>query len=1219
MDFSNFFDEVKGGLSEVYGKFKAFREKAHALLSGEDEEYNSLSSKYEPILKSKLEEVKNSGDSKKFVESLLSPQNSLSSDKDFINDPNFRKYLELRQAQINSNMIDIGGISSGLASKLSGKFGRVISDIASSNAAEEILQKLKSLKVSDDIASNLSKRLATVNDTNLVHQIVRGAQAVSDVESKIGIRLVPEERSLLSEKVNAIVKGTTDSSAENIAIKKVIDDFSERNKKIIEESKSTTDELKKKLLDLAKSSKTESDFLKRADISGKSPQELSSIYKESQVELPTIKEKKPGVPGESGLKKVGLDSAKTKVSTTEEKILKDKMKLAEKSSSVGYKAGKHLGIKIGKFKEKAVEKTRVEQIHAKYQNKQETLENFRKSVRQYASDLPLNLQRKVLSQVKFSELKTGKQLNDVLGNIDTYRAKVKNEISRRKVREEVRSLRKLVRERGLSSEVNRKIAKLGIRSEAMIKSAPKKTLEKIKEIAKESIDRSSRKQAEKEFKDVKLPGTSKSKTKEALQSVGHGIESALGTVSSNIRKYGGDRLFNTVRRRRYELNKYSKEYSDKISGFEKRILKIKKKWFGGKTDYADMSSSLFNGNWERALEIARKYKMEDDLMKVRPVLDDILKRANEADLKIGELKNYFPRIVKDYDGLFRAYNEKFGKEGRSFFQKLLDDAKAKNFNKDLSQEERADILTKALRGYGEGKINVGSANKARKVRDIPKEFLQYYHAPEDALPMYINKMNDRITLKKLFGLEGNEQDSIGAMVDGMDISPDKLFRLKESLGAALSPRSGENWALNKLRKTATLTLLSHVSSTLFQIADIGLNAYKHGIGRSLISLFRKKPIKRDELFSDITYEFADSNVIKNALKAVGFDRLDRLNVESFMGNAFRKGVRLAKSGSGKKYDELLSDAKIMFDKDNDRIAQFVSDLKNGKVTDDTKYYVFNKVLDVSPRSLEEMPEAYAKNPNARLFYSMKSYAIKVLDVYRNDVAKKWKTQPVKAAKNFVYLTSILTMAGATGSQIRDWYNGKDTKFSDNVVNNMLNIMLLSSYDVSQISTDGLGKAIVSKILPPTRIFDDIGRDIASAGDGKGLTSIRNIPVIGNEIYNRIGKGKEAIDKSNLQRKFNVDDMSFPLTSQQKSDLAKLRREKPSLYAKTMKELKWKQLGLTDKEKSFASMGVEDHERAEAIVRYLKNDSNWQSKYAKLRRAGIVTDEVHKQVMVLRNK
>ena len=255
----------------------------------------------------------------------------------------------------------------------------------------------------------------------------------------------------------------------------------------------------------------------------------------------------------------------------------------------------------------------------------------------------------------------------------------------------------------------------------------------------------------------------------------------------------------------------------------------------------------------------------------------------------------------------------------------------------------------------------------------------------------------------------------------------------------------------------------------------------------------------------------------------------------------------------------------MFDKDNDHIAQFVSDLKNGKVTDDTKYYVFNKVLDVSPRSLEEMPEAYAKNPNARLFYSMKSYAIKVLDVYRNDVAKKWKTQPVKAAKNFVYLTSILTMAGATGSQIRDWYNGKDTKFSDNVVNNMLNIMLLSSYDVSQISTDGLGKAIVSKILPPTRIFDDIGRDIASAGDGKGLTSIRNIPVIGNEIYNRIGKGKEAIDKSNLQRKFNVDDMSFPLTSQQKSDLAKLRREKPSLYAKTMKELKWKQLGLTDKE------------------------------------------------------
>jgi hypothetical protein len=478
--------------------------------------------------------------------------------------------------------------------------------------------------------------------------------------------------------------------------------------------------------------------------------------------------------------------------------------------------------------------------------------------------------------------------------------------------------------------------------------------------------------------------------------------------------------------------------------------------------------------------------------------------------------------------------------------------------------------------------------------------------------MYAGKMNQRIELKKLFGLEGAEQDSIGAMVDKLDMGPNDMARLKETLGAMLSPQGQENWALNKIRKTATLTLLSHFSSTIFQIADAGKNVYSHGPFRTLASFFRAKPIKRDEMFTEIAHEFSDSKFLKNSLKVVGFDRLDRLNNEAYMANAFREATKFARKGKGSGFKALNEYVDVVFRGDELRKAKFLDDIKAKKVTEDTRLYIFNKVLDVDPRALSEMPEAYAKHPNARIFYSMKSYGIKVLDMYRTEASSKKPTW--KKAKNMVVLTSVLTAAGATGAQARDWWNGKDTNFSDNVLNNALQLMMLSTYDVSSVQQDGLGRTILGKALPPSRLIDDISKDILSAGDGKGLYSVRNIPVIGAELYNKAGRGAESITKSNT--KISGGEYSGTLTADQKRSLMKLKKESPYKYSKAMKEIKWQRMGITDKEKKFVSLGVEDGERAETIYKYLKGDPNWKVRYAKLKKAGIITDDVAKQIRLL---
>lgn len=850
-----------------------------------------------------------------------------------------------------------------------------------------------------------------------------------------------------------------------------------------------------------------------------------------------------GIKGKVGLSKVGLAERAEKVTKTEKQLLKSQIKSesrvakavkkedikaikramdsagrqtkrVEKRAIQTANKAKKTGKKIGIFQQKRKDRRKIQQIYYEFKAKNNTIENLKAALRQYASDLPKDIQRKILSEKWAGKIKTGKNLKTYLSKVDRARQEFLGETKRLEVWRDVKQLNKVAREKGILQNANMRAKKeLGIMSKDMLKRASEEKLTAYKKILQETLYPG--KVAETkgiDWKKVEDVGSSEGKT--TMQKVGEGVEKSLGVLSTNLRKVLGDKMFSRVREHRFDIAQGSKKAVDKMEGFQKAMRKLNRKLLGNKEDHREISYALFNRNMDRAKEIARKHGFEKEIDKIEELLTDIHTRANENSLKVGKLEGYFPRVVKDYEGLFKAYNAKFGKEGRSFLDKLLTDYANKNYKrvKDLSQEERADVLTKALRGYGQGKINIGSVGKARKFKELPVEFLKYYHSPEDALVIYASQMNEKISLKKLFGLEGKEQDSIGAMLEGFNLSPNELARGKEVLGAILSPHGAENVVLNKLRKGATLSILTNLSSTIFQVADIGLNAQRHGLIRAVASLFRKKPFKRDDMFMEIAHEFSDSNLIKKSLKAVGFDRLDRLNSDALMANSFREASRNAKKGKGSGFDSMKEYANVVFRGDEEKISKFINDVKSQNVTEETRLYIFNKVLDVQPRDLMEMPEAYVAHPNARVFYTMKSYALKVLDVYRNDVLREKKTW--KKAKNFMTLTAYLTAAGATGSQLRDWYNGKETSFSDNVTNSLLQLMLLSTYDVNNIQQDGLGRTILQKGLPITRIVDDISKDIVTAGDNKGLTSIRNIPIIGNEIYNRFGAGQKKIQKQN---------------------------------------------------------------------------------------------------------
>lgn len=909
----------------------------------------------------------------------------------------------------------------------------------------------------------------------------------------------------------------------------------------------------------------------------------------------------------------------SKVSVKGSQAMKKSLRAQEKSGAAGRKSGAKLAKKVEKWRGQRKLRAKVNEVYSKFKKNAETALNLRKSVRQYASILPIDERRKILSTVKFSEMKSGKQIKTLLDRIDATREAIKNDKERVSALKEAKNLLKLLRSKGLSGKTVKPLLEAGFKrskkgSFGNINSFSKEQLKKLSQVLRESLDTTPKKVTFDEKK-MTVAGTSKTKFVEFKKGLVQTSEKYLGTISSNIEKYGGKKLKYAILARRNEIIKRGNEVIERAKPFTTSITKLKNQFFGGKKEYNRLTFALYNGDFDAVRTIATKHGFIEEFESVVQLLKDTRKRLTDAGFKVGEIENYFPRVVNDYDGLFEAYNNKFGKEGRSYLEKLLaSSANKKGFAVEaLSPDERADILTSAIRGYGE-KIGTGASQfeKGRTFNTIPEEFFKFYHTPEDSLTLYMTKVNDRIATKKLLGLDDSTVDNIGSLVDGMQLTPSETSRLKETLAAILTSHGEENAVLSMIRRSATFTLLTNLKSTITQISDIAPTSYKYGFLKAIASLFRSKPFERDKLFQQMAFEMTDANLTTKFLTATGFNRIDKLVVEGRMAESFRNAKRIARKGKGEEYHELTSKLQSMFSIDGkEKYLKVIEDLKNGEVNSDTNFYVFAEELELSPRVLESMPEIYVKHPNARAFYALKSWSIKILDVYRNDVLKTWKTNKTKSVKNFIRLSAYLSVAGATTDQLKEWYDGKDSgeTFGDKVMANLFKIIMLSKYDLSTAKDEGIVTVITNKILPPTRFITDLSKDIATAGDDKGLYSVRNIPLVGNEIFNRVGRGKSA-EKVYL-------DMKKLTPTERKKELLRLKENDQALYRKVRHEMIDEKYGVSAKESNLRRLNIED--RAEEIRDILsgKTSAEKLSIIKRLLAAGIISSEVQKELGDLR--
>lgn len=661
--------------------------------------------------------------------------------------------------------------------------------------------------------------------------------------------------------------------------------------------------------------------------------------------------------------------------------------------------------------------------------------------------------------------------------------------------------------------------------------------------------------------------------------VAKGLDRYLGAISTRLANINPELKFKL---REVDFNTsdmFAKDVSRALPMLEAASKKM------SKNDFIDWDYARRNSDATKIRELAKRYGIEQEYVEYRALLDDIRKEALDVGLDIGYIEDYSPRNIKDVKGFLRE-----ARKGTDW-DVITRGLKAAAAKLDVSVAEmpkdlQASIVSNIVLGGSTGMTGI-AATKHRKLRFIPAKFDRYYDHSDAALMSYIHSVRKNIEARKFFGkmpervsnlrkqlrtaqtkqnklerqglTEGankqrdlaaeyqwkldqiaNQRDfsaNIGAyiielMADGK-IDDSKQRELQEILTARFNER-GPTGIVKAAKNVALIDVMGSVYSTLTQVADLAWSMYDGGMiatvknaSKSLVGASRLK--KAEVGFTHIAQEFADPGSFGKAVNIIftasGLSKMDGIGKEALMNTALEKYEKRSK----KDVTLLSKELAPVF---GGETASVIADLQKGAITDNVRLLIYNKVLDFQPMALSEMPEKYLTAGNGRVAYMLKTFTLKQLDVYRNEIYNKLRSSDRatqrQGLKNFARLAIFFVMANAGADELKDWMLGRESSLSDKVIENALRLGGISKYITWQARTEGVGTALSRQVLPPFRFVDNLFRDTAAITgvedkyreftgrppkDFKGLRSVGSIPIVGKLYEWRFGIKSEAAKKS----------------------------------------------------------------------------------------------------------
>lgn len=643
----------------------------------------------------------------------------------------------------------------------------------------------------------------------------------------------------------------------------------------------------------------------------------------------------------------------------------------------------------------------------------------------------------------------------------------------------------------------------------------------------------------------------------ATQKKANVLERVATPISARIRSIS-EPVFGRLRKLEMRTHEKVASHVDKSKDFMVRASRLAKK---KDKNYLAMERALMNGERDQAKEIAADHfpDMIEGINNVSEVLDEMYDDLVDAGVDLDYSVNYFPRKVKDMEGLMTY----LGRDLSSELDRYLDKAAAKkgfSGRAELDPEDREVLINAYLSGDIKrgGKLSLA---QSRTIEELQEGMEEFYYSAADSLHHYINKAVREAEKRRFFGKNAtlgkdgklDIKDSVGALVaEQGDLTTAQL----EDLTAMLKARfgSGEiasSALISGARNIQTAALLGQYDSALIQLGDVGTSAYMNGIMHTLSGLHEgvtkkgitvgvdksevtlPKGISAEELgviqniAADIEANGIGANLVDKALRYSGFRAVDRLGKDTLINAAHIKNTKIAL----KKPEEIVKRWGKVFGDETDSL---IDDLKNGRNTENVRLLLFNELSDAQPISLSEMPQKYLEDPNGRIFYALKSFALKQLDlVKRTSIDEMRSGNYIKGFTNLARYAAIMGLSGGSVATVRDWIQTKEfriDKLGDNAFETLMGIMFLNEYARNKYIANGDFAGYLSNLILPAApevITTSVQAALEAASNDetsdpeKFNRAIKDIPVMGKLAYYWVFGGAEK--KLERERKKEIQE------------------------------------------------------------------------------------------------
>jgi len=338
-----------------------------------------------------------------------------------------------------------------------------------------------------------------------------------------------------------------------------------------------------------------------------------------------------------------------------------------------------------------------------------------------------------------------------------------------------------------------------------------------------------------------------------------------------------------------------------------------------------------------------------------------------------------------------------------------------------------------------------------------------------------------------------------AKLEGADVpTSDKAQDLMRSL--IVMGSRGPSGFIAGIRQAAYTGLLGNPYSAVLNVGDVFNSFVNYGTDNTvdaLVDMMRMRGVNMSVddvgLAKQVTGEFVREGVgpaqvffkelNEKAFKLSGFTSFDRFGKNVALRAGIKEGQQLARSGKLKeKWGHAFTDNELQ---------RLTKDLLQGKKTNLTTEFAAAQLARLQPSDMAQLPKWYLDNPNGRVLYMLRTFALKQLDQMERLVVQEWKAGNKKEAiKNGLAYSVYVGGGNAFINEGRQILKGDEPKL-ENIpmrwADHMLGattLNIIGTYQLSRAASGDVAPMVESAAPAPLSLAFAPIVDLAQFGLGK---------------------------------------------------------------------------------------------------------------------------------------